>query len=313
MTRPIMLEPFRDVPKNVVIRVVWRSEGRGDPERHVVQTLEPEVQTFEIPTEAPVTYDGQLFRIIWQLELWQQEKLLETRVIRVGVHTPDPYLACGLKGNPFALEIGPVPAHLWLDRGSSRAPKVNAGTLWQVLGVRGAGKSSQLQHWREQTGGAYHYCHPNVLSRFTLPPVASIAYWDEADRIAPAFLRNAFARAARVEATIVIGTHRDLSSEATRAGIKKVQTIRLGRIHRSQLLEWAAQRIRASSLPTGSTYTLSAENAKVMLEQSPDSWRELTGLLHAHCATWVALSGEQKAQSDDGARALRSPVFDQVS
>jgi hypothetical protein len=309
MTRPIMLEHFCDAPKNTVIRVVWRSEGRGDPERHVVQTLKPDVQTSEIPTEAPITYDGQLFRIIWQLELWLEEKLLETRAVRVGVHTPDPYLACGLKRNPFALEIGPVPAHLWLDRGSSRAPLANSGTLWQVLGVRGAGKSSQVRHWREQTGGAYHYCHPNLLSRFTPPPVASIAYWDEADRIASALLRNAFARAARVGATIVIGTHRDVSGEATRAGIKKIQTIRLGRIHRSQLLEWAAQRIQASSLPTGTAYTISVEDAEVMLEQSPDSWRELAGLLHAHCATWVALSDEQKAQSDDRARAPPVPCF----
>jgi hypothetical protein len=303
MMRPARLEPFHDVPKNAVIRVVWRAEGRGDPERHVVQTLEPDVLTFEIPTDSPITYDGQLFRIIWQLELWREENLLETRAIRIGVHTPDPYLACGLKRNPFALEIGPIPAHLWLDRGSSQVPTANDGTLWQVLGVRGAGKSSQMQRWREQTGGAYHYCQPNVLSRFTPPPVASIAYWDEADRIAPVVLHNAFARAAQVGATIVIGTHRDLSADASRAGIKTIQTIRLERIHCSQLLEWTAKRIRASSLPTGSTYTLSAEDAKVMLKQSPDSWRELAGMLHAHCATWVALSGEQQARSEDRARA----------
>ena len=295
MMRQIVLEPFRDVPENLVVRLVWRCEGRGDPEHHIVQRLEPTAQTLQIPENAPSTYDGQLFRIIWQLELCHDEHPIQTRVIRVGVHTPDPYLVCGLKRNPFSLELGPVPAHLWLDRGSGRAPSANAGALWQVLGVKGAGKSSQLAHWREQTGGAYHYCHPNLVSRFTPPPVAGIAYWDEADRIAPAILHNAFVRAARVGATVVIGTHRDLSAEASRAGLKRIQTVPLERIQRPQLLEWAAQRIQTSSLPSGSDYTICEHDADAMLEQSPDSWRKLAGLLHVHCANWVALSCEQKA------------------
>jgi hypothetical protein len=237
MTIRLNLEPFCNAPNGSMALLVWRSEGRGDPERHVLQTLESNLQAIDIPSDAPNSYDGQSFRIIWQLELWLQEQLLETRALRIGLNTPDPYVMNGLKRNPFALEIGAVPAHLWLDRGLNIAPLANSKTLWQFLGLKGAGKSSQLQHWREQTGGAYHYCHPTWRSRLTPPPVAGVAYWDEADRIAPVMLQNALARAARVGATIVVGTHRDLSSEASRAGINNVQTIRLGRISRSQLLE----------------------------------------------------------------------------
>jgi hypothetical protein len=287
MTIRLNLEPFCNAPNGSQVRLVWRSEGRGDPERHVLQTLEPKVQFIEIPSEAPNSYDGQLFRIIWQLELWHQKQLLETRALRIGLNTPDPYVMNGLKRNPFALEIGAVPRHLWLDRGSSIAPPANSKTLWQFLGVKGAGKSSQLQHWREQTGGVYHYCDPTWRSRLTPPPVANIAYWDEADRIAPTILQNALVRAARVGATIVVGTHRDLSAEALRAGMTNVATIRLAGISRSQLLAWAAQRIQTSSLPDGTTYVISEEDADTMLGQSPDSWRELASLLHSHCASWV--------------------------
>jgi hypothetical protein len=287
MTIRLNLEPFCNAPNGSMVRLVWRSEGRGDPERHVLQTLEPNLHAIEIPSEAPISYDGQLFRIIWQLELWHQEQLLETRALRIGLYTPDPYVLQGLKRNPFALEIGSVPAHLWLDRGSSIAPLSNSKMLWQFLGVKGAGKSSQLQHWREQTGGAYHYCDPTWRSRLTPPPVAGMAYWDEADRIAPVMLSNALARAARFGATIVVGTHRDLSAEALRAGIQHVQTVQLGRISRSQLLEWATKRIQASSLPSGTMYSISENDASRMLERSPDSWRELASLLHSHCATWV--------------------------
>jgi hypothetical protein len=277
MTIRLNLEPFCNAPNGSQVRLVWRSEGRGDPERHVLQTLEPGVHAIEIPNDAPLSYDGQLFRIIWQLELWHQEQLLDTRALRIGLNTPDPYVLQGLKRNPFALEIGAVPAHLWLDRSSNIAPLANSKTLWQFLGVKGAGKSSQLQHW----------CDPTWHSRLTPPPVASIAYWDEADRIAPVMLYNALTRAARFGSTIVVGTHRDLSAEALRSGITNVVTIRLVGISRSQLLEWAAQRIQASSLPDGTAYTISEDDADTMLEQSPDSWRELASLLHSHCASWM--------------------------
>ncbi len=283
----LQLEPY---PFPVTIRVLWRTEGRGDAERQILleQGLEQGARgwEFSLPHGVQASYDGALFRMIWQLEVWNQNALLEVQEFRVGLDSPDPYRGVGLERNPFLLEVGAVEARVWVDRGSSDAPPVGAGIFWQILGVKGAGKSSHLQHWLAQTGGVYRYYGPHWTSRWTMPPVQPIAYWDEADRIPAPLLWLALANAARQKASIVAATHRDLALEARRAGLE-VKTMWLERISPEQLLEWAELRIARVRLESGSNYRVTLLEAEEMLKTSSDSWRELGGVLHNHCAMWV--------------------------
>ncbi len=107
---------------------------------------------------------------------------------------------------------------LWIDRGWSAPPQPGAKQLIQIIGVKGAGKTSHLKHWQAQTGGPYCY-YPPGWDRVKLPvvsPIAGpihqrIAYWDEADRIPTPVLVAALLTAAQTSHTIIVGTHKDLS------------------------------------------------------------------------------------------------------
>lgn len=290
----VALEPLSGPP--TVRRIGWRIEGRGDPEHHTLRELEPDALGFWLPSGAPRSYDGQSFRVIWQLEIWADNQRLATHSLRVGVDTPDPYLAAGLQRNPFTLESGAVSQALWIDRGVSVAPSpprrgaAGSAVLWQFLGVKGAGKSSHLHHWRAQQPGPYHYCAPTLRSRWTPPPVpaAGVAYWDEADRIAPLALHLSLSRAARAGSTIIAGTHHDLSRVAEQSGFSSVHTLRLGAISALQLQCWATQRVDSARSPGGTTYQVALSDAAHMLEHGADSWRYLASALHEHCAAWVS-------------------------
>ena len=89
----------------------------------------------------------------------------------------DGYAALGLTGNPFVIEESPgVPAELWLDRADvPAAPRAGQRILVQVLGEKGAGKTSLLTHWRHSAPGPYHYVPPAGAGRWAAPPVADLA------------------------------------------------------------------------------------------------------------------------------------------
>ena len=65
-------------PKTATVELVWRTEGRGTKEHEVVRslTLSPaELSTgsaipftFQTPYEGPITYNGSLLRIIWEIK-----------------------------------------------------------------------------------------------------------------------------------------------------------------------------------------------------------------------------------------------------
>lgn len=200
----------------------------------------------------------------------------------------NPYRSLGLQRNPFIAEDEPgVDPALWIDRGWSVAPPIRAKRFLQVIGVRGAGKTSHLLHWQAQTGGAY--CHyPPGLGRCKLPPVGAIAYWDEADRIPPLLFRLALVWASHTHATIVAGTHADLGAIARSTGFT-VETLHLPPFDAKTLLAWATRRIQAVQLPdTVASLVLTEEQAAHIVAIAQGSWCEAADHLHI----WAAAAAQ---------------------
>ena len=231
-----------------------------------------------IPADAQPTYNGQLFRILWQIT--DGTTCQTITLSKDGQPIPDPYKRVGLCGNPFVAEpynrttaAPDITSTLWLDRGFSQAPAPAQRQLVQIIGVKGAGKSSHLAQWRKQRHGAVQYYPPpnamlkrlatyksilpdsallyiaNRLSRSTWqrPPIGDICYWDEACRIPLPSLLLALWRGRRQRATICAGTHRDLSRWAKLCGLK-VTTISLDGFSSDELQRWANARIKAARL-----------------------------------------------------------------
>ncbi|MBV7433678.1 hypothetical protein KRX19_01460 [Cardiobacteriaceae bacterium TAE3-ERU3] len=279
--------------------------------------------TLPIPTDAQPTYNGQLFRILWQITDGNtcQSITLSTD----GQPIPDPYQRIGLYGNPFVAEpynrttaAPDIPPTLWLDRGFSQAPKPKQSQLVQIIGVKGAGKSSHLAQWRKQQHGAIQYYPPpnamlkrlaayknilpdnallyiaSCLSRSTWqrPPVGDICYWDEACRIPLPSLLLALWRGKRQRATICAGTHRDLSRWAKLFGLN-VTTISLDGFSCDELQQWANARIKAARISDNPDpsynfpQTLPPDIAAYITKQAQGSWREATALLHVWAAKQV--------------------------
>ena len=64
-------------PRNILIRCRWRIEGKGCAHEHIVdEYVEHEIGTrtemaipfhFKIPLEGPLSYEGKLFHIVWEI------------------------------------------------------------------------------------------------------------------------------------------------------------------------------------------------------------------------------------------------------
>ncbi len=209
----------------------------------------------------------------------------------------DPYQALGLSRNPFVGEEQlSEPVEIWLDRGFSEPPKPNARQLIQILGEKGFGKSSHLHHWRSQTGGSYCY-YPAGLGRFKFPPIEPIVYWDEGDRLPFIFLIPALIWASLSDATIAVGTHRDLGFWARLCGLE-VRTIELQPVDVQTLQTWANLKIQAATLPDQtSPLKLSLAEAEDVLEKAEGSWRTAADYLHVWAAAIAIKSAKSKSLS----------------
>ena len=210
----------------------------------------------------------------------------------VSAHRLNPYLSLGLQRNPFVLEdSGGIARSLWIDRGYSVPPMPKAKQLVQIIGVKGAGKTSHLKRWQAQTGGPYCYYPPDLRGRLKLPAVGSIAYWDEADRIPWPYLLGALLVAVRDRNTIVAGTHVDLRWAAATVGLP-IKTIRIQVFDKGLLQQWVHRRIEAVRLP-GTICRLQLENttAKEIATAANGSWREAADLLHI----WAARQASESA------------------
>ncbi|MDO5498072.1 MAG: hypothetical protein Q4F67_00135 [Propionibacteriaceae bacterium] len=198
------------------------------------------------------------------------------------------FAALGLSGNPFVAEPEPgVVAGLWLDRpGVPPPPPPGSKHLVQIIGPKGAGKTSHLLRWRESAPGPYYYVPPRGLGRLRLPPVAPRVYWDELDRLgAPAL---ALAYAAARGATVIAATHTDLSRLARACGLR-VTTFEFPGLAPAVLQEWARLRIAAVTLP-GRTPGLALDEptARDICDRVGASLRDAAVMLHVWAAERAA-------------------------
>lgn len=188
------------------------------------------------------------------------------------------YEALGLTKNPFAwvADVDPGP---FLDYLHLATPRPGASRLLQLVGVKGAGKSTHLKYWQSITGGPYYYVEPIGPAD---PPLAPIAYWDEADRVSDRQLRRLFEAARKMLATVVVGTHRDLSAPARASGLH-CSTVELGGLSVAILSDWCTARIAMASIEAPQLIVPDDVLVKVISEVQ-GSLRAAGDLLHI----WVA-------------------------
>lgn len=193
----------------------------------------------------------------------------------------DPYHQLGLRRNPFiAPDDLEIPPQRWLDFGFSQAPPIQNRLFLQVIGKKGAGKTSHLLHWKQQTGGIYYYCQPG-WKRCLIPPVSKIVYWDEANRIPLPLLLTSLWRSRSINATIVAGTHDNLAKFASLFGFE-IKTIGLSTLCVDNFLQWAKKLIEAERLSplTPVRLELTFDIAKKIVAESEGSWRKAATYLH---------------------------------
>lgn len=157
------------------------------------------------------------------------------------------YRSIGLSRNPFATEpCDDVPDGLWADRGLPEAPPAAPGSLVEVVGASGAGKTSHLVRWARILEAPYHYTPPGPR-RWQVPRRTDVLLWDEADRAPWPVRRLVWWRTRRRGGTVVISGHRSLAGEARRAGLSPT-TFELGSLGLAHLAAWARRRVAAAAL-----------------------------------------------------------------
>jgi len=213
----------------------------------------------------------------------------------------DPYYSFGLRRNPFfAPQDLLIKRDRWLDFGYSHAVSPGQRLFVQFLGKKGAGKTSHLLHWQQQTGGQYFYQAPWQWQ--TLPPCqpdstgVAIAYWDEANRIPLPTLIWALKKAYKLPLTVVVGSHQNLALFARVVGYQ-TQTIELDHLTLPKLKCWINQHFIAEFLPERSReQNLAFEQLQKqftdqfllrILIESDGSWRRTASILHRWLAQQV--------------------------
>jgi len=165
----------------------------------------------------------------------------------------DRYRQVGLAANPFAVQIHDGDAALdigpwFVDRGIPDPPSPGSGVLVQVIGDQGMGKSTHLAHWRKRHPGPYHYIPRRPYrQRWHSPPLSPLVYGDEIDRMPVWLRRRWFRRLGQMTATVVIGTHADLSRVARRAGLA-VRSHELTPVSADELAEVLSRRLQAAAV-----------------------------------------------------------------
>ncbi|MEM9703400.1 MAG: hypothetical protein AAF907_13250, partial [Planctomycetota bacterium] len=162
------------------------------------------------------------------------------------------------------------------------APEPAAGRFVQLLGEKGAGKTTTLLRWRSQQPGPYRHVGPTWRERLSPLPVAPLVYWDEIDRVFGPRLSAALRAAKRIDATVVAGTHRDLTAAAGRFGFD-VSTVRFGPLDRETVRAWIGRRLAAARV--GETcWEPGQDEVAAAIAAAGHSWRTLGDRLHVLAA-----------------------------
>ncbi|HHV22086.1 MAG TPA: hypothetical protein GXZ30_11230 [Propionibacterium sp.] len=210
--------------------------------------------------------------------------------MRFGYADDSGYAALGLARNPFIAESEPgVEPDLWIARaGVPPPPQPGQRTLLQLIGPKGAGKTSHLLRWRAQAPGPYHYVPPS-RGRWRFPPVAPLVYWDEVDRMGLRWVALAYAALRR--STVVAGTHEDLTPIARACGLRVV-TYDFPALTPAVLQEWAALRIAEAALPgCKPRLVLDDDAATEICARAGASLRDAAVELHVWAADRARASG----------------------
>ena len=219
----------------------------------------------------------------------------------------DRYVAHGLQANPFAVgSQGTGAQFFFVERDLPDPPLASSCTLVQVIGDKGAGKSTQLECWRRRAPGPYHYVPPRPYrSRWARPPVEQRVYADEIDRM-PALLRWRWMRKlASKGATVIAGTHVDLESAAKRAGLCVV-THRLGPADLATVRAVLSERVRRAAVHgiAAPAFELTEAEMVDIHQRCDGSLRNAEILAHEVVARRVR--AEEQVSSSLVARATRS-------
>lgn len=182
----------------------------------------------------------------------------------------DRYFQAGLTQNPFTHRVVAAnPDATFVGRGLGSPPPPASHTLVQVIGDKGAGKTTQVQSWRRRVDGPYHYIPESPYrARWAEPPVGELVYGDEIDRMPSPLRHRWFQKLGQRCATVVIGTHVDLSTVARRHGFVVV-THKLGAVDIETLRKVIDTRLTAvASAPDGTADCpgdrgVSAENRRL--------------------------------------------------
>ncbi len=158
----------------------------------------------------------------------------------------DRYHEVGLRRNPFvATPQTGIDDGLFVSRGLPDPPPAGARALVQVIGDQGMGKTTHVQHWRRRSPGPYHYI-PRLpyRGRWIDAPVEPLVYGDEIDRMPRPLRYRWFRDLGAIEATVVIGSHRDLTRLGRRFGFE-VTTHHLPPLDRDTLTRIIDRRLEA--------------------------------------------------------------------
>ncbi len=128
--------------------------------------------------------------------------------------------------------------------------------------------------------------------RWHAPPVADVVYGDEIDRMPVVLRARWLRRLAGVGATVVVGTHRDLSGAGRRAGLV-VRTHRLQPVTRIELALVLRRRLQAAALG-GRTVAVGFTSADVdeIFLASGGNLREADSVAHRILAERVRQGAE---------------------
>ena len=169
----------------------------------------------------------------------------------------DRYTSSGLRNNPFAAtDPGSAGNSCFVDRGLSTPPPRSSLTLVQVIGDKGAGKSTQVHEWRRTAPGPYHYVAARPYrDRWARPPVEPLVYADEIDRMPVPLRQRWFRQLAAAKSTVVAGTHVDLGLSARRAGLAVI-THHIGPADLAIIRQVLIAKIKQASLESRVTFAL---------------------------------------------------------
>jgi len=206
----------------------------------------------------------------------------------------DPYRQAGLRCNPFVLDAGPgVAPELFVNTGTGAnlsPPEPHQRRFVQLIGDKGAGKTTHLLHWRRIHPGAYVHL-PDGAGRFRWLPVTPICYWDELNKSPWPVLQAAVRLANARGATVVAGTHEDRSRLPRRLGMT-LDTLEFAALTGVGVQRWARTRIQAVALGGDTlpapTLDLALDQAEAIAARAGTSWRTAADELHVWAARRVA-------------------------